>query len=397
MATIERYLFPALTRALSDQRVIVITGMRRVGKTTTLRWLLEQVPSSNKLFLDLERIDQRSVFEERNYELVLNYFRNLGLDPSQPMTVAIDEIQYAPNLPSVVKYLYDHYGIKFILTGSSSYYLKNLFSESLAGRKVVYEMFPLGFGEFLNFRGIPYRRRTELGDMVFDSHEYDRLKDYYDEYVNFGGLPNVVLEPRLDAKREILNDIFSSYINIDVQAMADFRKIGELTQLLKALAFRIGNKLDYSKLSQIVGISRPTLSEYLEFLEKTYVICQLPAFSNPDRSAALGKKLYFLDNGIARILGHPGEGALFENAIFNQLREYGALNYLARGSEYEIDFVLTPSSQEPVGLEVKYHPVVSDQQKLKRITLKSGLQKSWLVGRLPTPGFSEFLWGGLMF
>ena len=135
MATIERYLFPALTRALSDQRAIVITGMRRVGKTTTLRWLLEQIPSTNKLFLDLERIDQRSVFEERNYELVLNYFRNLGLDPSQPMTVAIDEIQYAPNLPSVVKYLYDHYGIKFILTGSSSYYLKNLFSESLSRAK----------------------------------------------------------------------------------------------------------------------------------------------------------------------------------------------------------------------------------------------------------------------
>ena len=397
MTTIERYLFPALQRALSDQRIIVITGMRRVGKTTTLRWLLEQVPSSNKLFLDLERIDQRSVFDERNYELVMNYFRNLGMDPSQPMAVAIDEIQYAPNLPSVVKYLHDHYGIKFILTGSTSYYLKHFFSESLAGRKVVYEMFPLGFGEFLDFRGIPYRRRTELEEMVFDPHEFERLKDYYDEFVNFGGLPNVVLEPKADVKREILNDIFSSYINIDVQTMADFRKIGELTQLLKALAFRIGNKVDYSKLSQIVGISRPTLSEYLEFLEKTYLIYQLPAFSNPDRSVALGKKLYFRDNGIARILGHPGEGALFENAIFNQLREYGELNYLTRGSEHEVDFVLTPAAQEPVGLGVKYHPVASDDLKLKRITQKNEKRKSWLVGQLATPEFSEFIWGGLIF
>jgi hypothetical protein len=76
MTKIERYLFPALQRAMSDQRIIVVTGMCMVEKTTTLRWLLEQVPSSNKLFLDLERIDQRSVFEERNYELVLNYFRD---------------------------------------------------------------------------------------------------------------------------------------------------------------------------------------------------------------------------------------------------------------------------------------------------------------------------------
>jgi predicted AAA+ superfamily ATPase len=109
-----------------------------VGKTTTLRWLLEQVPSPNKIYLDLERLDQRAVFAQANYDLALNYLVNRGLDAAQPMTVALDEIQYAPNLPSVVKYLIDHFGIKFILSGSSSYYLKHLFSESLAGRKVVY-------------------------------------------------------------------------------------------------------------------------------------------------------------------------------------------------------------------------------------------------------------------
>ncbi|MDX9865760.1 MAG: AAA family ATPase, partial [Anaerolineaceae bacterium] len=124
----------------------------------------------------------------------------------------------------MVKYLYDHHRIKFLLTGSSSYYLKNYFSESMAGRKIVYEMFPLGFGEFLDFRGSPYRRRTTLAEMRFDPHEFERLKTCYEEFVTFGGLPNVVLEPRLEVKREILNDIFSSYINIDVPSMADFRK-----------------------------------------------------------------------------------------------------------------------------------------------------------------------------
>ena len=397
MKIIERSLFPSLKKALPDQRVIVITGMRRVGKTTTLRWLLDQVPSKNKFFLDLERLDQRAVFQESNYELVLTYLRNLGMDPDQPMTVALDEIQYAPNLPSVVKYLYDHHGIKFLLTGSSSYYLKHFFSESMSGRKIVYEMFPLGFGEFLDFRGIPYRRRTLLEEMRFDLHEFERLKGQYDEFLTFGGLPNVVLEPKPDVKREILNDIFSSYINIDVHAMADFRKMGELQQLLKTLAMRIGNKVDPSKLSQIVGISRPTLNEYLEFLEKTYVIYQLPAYAGPDKAAALGKKLYFRDNGIASILAHPGEGALFENAVFNQLREYGELAYLAKGNEYEVDFVLTSSGEQPAGLEVKYNPVAADAQKLKRIAQKNGLSKSWVVGRYYTPGFADFLWGGSIF
>ena len=397
MQIIERALFPSLKTALTDQRAIVITGMRRVGKTTSLHWLLDQVGSDNKIYLDLERLDQRAIFQEANYEVVLNYFRNLGMDTSQPMTIALDEIQYVPNIPSVVKYLYDHYRMKFLLTGSSSFYLKNYFSESMAGRKIVYEMFPLSFGEFLDFRGVPYRARSSLQEMRFDPFEFERLKSYYDEYIEFGGLPNVVLEPKPEVKREILNDIFSSYINIDVQAMADFRKIGELQSLLKALAIRIGNKLDYTKLSQIIGISRPTLNEYLEFLEKTYIIYRLPAYAAPDKAVSLGKKLYFRDNGIASILAHPGEGALFENSIFNQLYSYGELAYLAKGNEYEIDFILTPPNDKPVAVEVKYHPIENDDKKLKRISQKNGLTQSWVVGRYPTPSFLDFLWAGLVF
>jgi predicted AAA+ superfamily ATPase len=394
MKTIDRFIFPVLKKALSDQRIVVITGMRRVGKTTTLRWLLDQVPYSNKVYLDLERLDQRAVFQESNYDLVLNYLRNRGLDTSQPMTVALDEIQYAPNLPSVVKYLYDHHGIKFLLTGSSSYYLKHYFSESMAGRKVVYEMFPLGFGEFLDFRGVPYHRRYSLDEMRFDPNEFERLKSYYDEFVTFGGLPDVVLESRTEARREILQDVFSSYINIDVRAMADFRKTSELQQLIRMLALRIGNKLDYTKLSQVIGISRPTLSEYLEFLEKTYVIHRLPAYAGPDKAAALSKKLYFRDNGIASILAQSGEGALFENAVFNQLAGQGELAYLSKGNEYEIDFVLTPPGAQPVGLEVKYHPVEADTQRLKRNARRHGFDHSWVIGKYPTPGFENFLWGG---
>ena len=397
MQTVDRSLFPHIKSALSDNRVIVITGMRRVGKTTTLRWLLDQVPSDNKLYMDLERLDTRAVFEEQNYELILNYFRNIGLDTSKPLTIALDEIQYVPNLPSVVKYLVDHHGIKFLLTGSSSFYMKNYFSESLSGRKVIYEMFPLGFGEFLDFKQVPYRRRSTWEEMRFDPFEYERLKNYYNEYIEFGGLPSIVLEPRVEVKREILQDIFSSYINIDVQAMADFRKINELQLLLKALAIRIGNKIDITKLSQIVGISRPTLLSYLEFLEKTYVIYQLPSFAGVDRSIALGKKLYFLDNGIASILGNPGEGALFENAVFNQLRSYGTLAYLSRGNQYEIDFVLSSADGASIGMEAKYHPVDSDDQKLKRIAEKNQITQSWLIGRSSTPNFENFFWGGLIF
>lgn len=393
MPTYPRLIFPALQGALADQRAIVITGMRRTGKTTSLRWLLDQVPGENKVYLDLERLDQREVFQERNYDLVLDYLRNRGMNVDQPMTVALDEIQNVPNLPSVVKYMHDTYQIKFLLTGSSSFYLKNFFTESLAGRKVVFEIFPLTFGEYLDFHGVPHVQKEQFADMQYDVHEYERLKGLYEEFVMYGGMPDVVLETRPVARREILNDIFSSYINIDVRALADFRKIGELEQLMHLLALRIGNKLDISKLASTTGLSRPTVMQYLDFLEMTYVIHRLPAYAGGEKSSALAKKLYFCDNGIASVLANMSEGVLFENAIYNQLRPYGTLNYLAKGSEYEIDFILTVNGSS-TALEAKYHPIPSDDQKLKRISGRYSFTQAWLVGKFPVPGFQQFIWGG---
>jgi hypothetical protein len=396
MPTYPRVIFQALKDALSDQRAIVITGMRRTGKTTSLRWLLDQVPGQNKTYLDLERLDQREVFQESNYDLVLDYLRNRGMDSNLPMTVALDEIQYVPNLPSVVKYLHDTYRIKFLLTGSSSFYLKNYFTESLAGRKIVFEMFPLTFGEFLDFHSIPCRRKEHFSDMRFDQHEYERLKGFYEDFVMYGGLPDVVLETRPTVRRDLLNDIFSSYINIDVHALADFRKIGELKQLMHLLALRIGNKLDITKLASTIGLSRPTVIQYLDFLEMTYVIHRLPAFAGGEKSSALARKLYFCDNGIASVLANLSEGVLFENAVFNQLKNYGTLNYLAKGSEYEVDFIVT-TEKGSSALEAKYHPILSDDQKLKRIATKYGFTETWLVGKYPAPGFQQFVWSGLIF
>jgi predicted AAA+ superfamily ATPase len=393
MPTYPRSIFTALQSALADQRAIVITGMRRTGKTTSLRWLLDQVPGKNKIYLDLERLDQREVFRENNYDLVLDYLRNRGIDPNQHITVALDEIQNVPNLPSVVKYLHDTYQIKFLLTGSSSFYLKNYFTESLAGRKVVFEMFPLTFGEFLDFHSIPYRRKEHLSEMLFNPHEYERLKGLYEEYVMYGGMPDVVLETRPAVRREILNDIFSSYINIDVRALADFRKIGELEQLMHLLALRIGNKLDITKLASTSGLSRPTVMQYLDFLEMTYVIHRLPAYAGGEKPSALARKLYFCDNGIASVLANLSEGILFENAVYNQLRSYGTLNYLTKGSEYEIDFIVKADGSS-TALEAKYHPILSDDQKLRRISDRYGFSQAWLVGKYPAPGFTQFIWGG---
>jgi predicted AAA+ superfamily ATPase len=110
---------------------IIVTGMRRTGKTTLLRLIFSQINSANKIFLDLENPLNRRYFEESNYEKIKSTLEILGLDFTIKANIFIDEIQFVRTLPSIIKYLIDHYQAKFFLTGSSSFYLKNLCSESL--------------------------------------------------------------------------------------------------------------------------------------------------------------------------------------------------------------------------------------------------------------------------
>jgi predicted AAA+ superfamily ATPase len=166
--------------------------MRRTGKTTLIRQLLLASDIRQQVYFDLERIDNRELFSEKNYDNIVLALAQRGLVFSKKVLIAIDEIQLAPNLPSVVKYLYDHYNIKFVLTGSSSYYLKNCFSESLAGRKKIFEVYPLTFRELLRCKGIEMPRVSPWEVQPFVSATYERLKPWYEEYINFGGFPFVL-------------------------------------------------------------------------------------------------------------------------------------------------------------------------------------------------------------
>lgn len=320
-----RTIYPELLAHAQTPLVTVLTGMRRTGKTTLVKQLLADVPNKNSLYLDLERPDIRELFAQKNYETIRDSFIVQGLSPDRPMIVALDEIQFAPEVPSVVKYLYDHHKIKFIVTGSSSYYLKNLFSESLAGRKKIFELYPLTFGEFLDFKNIPHARgEWKMGEIR--GHEYARLNGYYEEFVQFGGFPQVVLANSEVTKREMLADIMASYINIDVQTLTDVADVRSLYTIAKMLAGRVGSRIEYTTLSRLTGVSRPTLTNYITFFEKTYLIRTIGVYTkNPAREIVKARKLYFCDTGLANTLAELGSGAQFENTLYNQLSHLGEL------------------------------------------------------------------------
>ncbi len=386
-----RKIFPLLQKHLDKKQITVLTGMRRTGKTTLVKQLLADVPLTNKLYFDLERLDNRQLFSEKNYDNIIVALQSRGLKFNQKTLIAIDEIQLVPNIPSVLKYLYDNFNIKFIITGSSSYYLRNLFSESLSGRKKIFELYPLDFGEFLIFKEIKLAQKTLKRSVAFQMDEYERLKLYYEEFINYGGFPEIVLEKDFNSKKDLLFDIASSYINKDIKLLADFRDINAIYNLLKLLASRTGSRVDVSKLANVSGLSRITVQNYLELFEKTYFIQLLPVYAkSADREIVKAKKLYFSDTGILNILSQVSSGAQFENAVFCQLRHWGQLRYYSLKSGKEIDFIL----DQKTALEIKETPTASDYKNLIYLAKKIGLASVKLIGRYPTPRFSKYLWGG---
>ena len=139
--------------------------MRRVGKTFLLQDLFNQITTKNKIILDLEKPENRQIFSEESYNAINQNLKLLGLslvdkEPGQAQIntqrawVFLDEIQYLKKVAPIIKYLSDHYWIKFIVTSSSSFYLKNLFSESLSGRKIIFTLSPLDFSEFLKQKSL---------------------------------------------------------------------------------------------------------------------------------------------------------------------------------------------------------------------------------------------------
>ena len=370
-----------LKNQLKFREIVVLTGMRRVGKTTLMRWLFDQVQSPNKVFLDLENLIDQKVFDEIDFNNIWHNLKPYGISSKTKSYIFVDEIQLMPQAIKAIKYLYDHYDVKFFITGSSSFYLKNLFPESLAGRKVVFELFPLTFQEFLIFKEVPKPEIKSFGRKVNEKNfvNYEKYKKFYDEYLQFGGFPQVVLQDDIQQKQYYLNDIFNSYFEKDVKTLADFRSLNTLREFIFILMQRTGSKLDISKLASELKISRPTVYSYLNFLSSTYFLHLVPPYSKSiDREVSSAKKVYFCDTGLLNWLTRLSEGALFENVIFNQIKSYGEIKYYQKRSGAEIDFVIPEQS---LAFEVKITATERDLKKLERLSSELNFKKYFIISK----------------
>jgi predicted AAA+ superfamily ATPase len=371
-----RTIFNDIERHLYTPEAVILTGMRRTGKTTLLNFIQERLSSENKLFLDLENPLNRKYFEEEDYERIKSTLEFLGINFKKRAYVFLDEIHHIKKLPSVVKYLIDHYKVKFFLTGSASFYLKNLFTESLAGRKVIFEVFPLTFREFLAFKQAKFKMPKNVA--VITKAVFDTIDRLYDEYLLYGGFPEVVLKDTAQAKAKALEDIFTSFFQLEVLQFGDFRRNEVIRDLMLMLMQNTGSKTDIQKISRDMKISRPTLYDYIAFLEGTYFIKTIRPFSK-GRSTEIRKmpKVYVCDTGLANHFTRLAAGHIFENSVFLNLRIQGEINYYQKKSGVEIDFIL----DKKYAYEVKINPSETDVRRLKELSKEIGIEKGAIISK----------------
>lgn len=364
-----RKILKPLERFLGKREIIVVHGARQTGKTTLLKIIMEKlikeknIPKGNIFYFDLEDFDLLEMFNKGHREVIAYVQSRTGeFKKARKIYLLIDEIQYLSHPSSLLKILHDHYAwLQLIVSGSSSFQIKSKFRDSLVGRTVEFELFPLDFEEFLVFKGESFNLYGRAFESTFANKEVSRL---FKEYLIYGGYPRVVLEDSVEAKTIYLKQVIDTYIKKDIRDLGHIRDVERFNKLLRVLADKTGSLVNILELSNTVGISRKTIEDYLFIMENTYVIKLLcPFFSNLRSEISKMPKIFFEDTGVANLLKYGFfiekiEGGLFENAVYCLLRSLlgrEPIKYWRTKQKSEIDFVADlPRQKVPIEAKISY-------------------------------------------
>jgi len=288
-----------LEKLVRPGKVQIIYGARRVGKTTLLKEYLSGTKSRYRLDSG-DNIRIQHLFESRDFNAVQEYVEGYEL-------VAIDEAQQIKNIGVGLKILVDNNPkLEIVVTGSSSFDLAQSMGEPLTGRKKTILLFPLSLLELQS---------------VYNKQE---MRDQLDSFLLFGMYPEIIISKKKADKIELLRELVDSYLLKDILSLEKVKGSKPLFDLLKLLAFQIGNEVSLTELATQVRLDVKTVARYLDILEKGFVIKRIGAFSRNLRKEIVSKaKYYFYDVGVRNAVisqfnaleDRNDVGGLFENFV----------------------------------------------------------------------------------
>lgn len=326
MSLIDRSLEGTITKRLHQGKAIILVGARQTGKTTLVRKVLG---NPEHLFLNGDDPTVRTMLSGINSEQLR---RLLG----EHRVVFLDEAQRISGIGITLKIITDQFPeVQLLVSGSSSFDMAHELNEPLTGRKWEYTLFPISWREFEDHVG------------------YLHAEQQLETRLLYGSYPEIVSSP--GEERERLQQLVGSYLYRDILAYAGIRKPEVLDRLLQALALQVGSEVNYNELAETTGLNKATVANYIDILEKGYVVFRLNSFSrNLRNEIKRTRKIYFHDNGVRNaIVGsfqpldlRPDKGPLWENFLVserlkrNMYRSTGARMYFWRTrQQQEIDYV----------------------------------------------------------
>ncbi|MBL7159590.1 ATP-binding protein, partial [Candidatus Microgenomates bacterium] len=291
MKFIQRKIYSDLKKHLKKPEISLILGPRQAGKTTLMLKLADELETNKtpNVYFNLDIIEDKQYFKSQ-HALLDRIEKTIA---KKKAVVFIDEIQRLENAGLFLKGLYDlKTDLKFIVSGSGSLELKADIIEPMTGRKKVFYCLPLSFSEFAGYKlDVQFKQISENLDA--NPYETERL---IKEYLTFGGYPRVVLAQTEKEKSDVLQEIYQSYLEKDVQLLLKVEKETAFQALIKLLASQVGSLINKTELSSTLGLTQKTLDKYLYFLEKTFVIYLVrPFFTNVRKELRKSPKVYFSD------------------------------------------------------------------------------------------------------
>lgn len=316
-----------------SSQIILILGLRQTGKTT----LAKAVCSERKYqMFNFDLASDQQEFAEASRHSLANFAKRY-----KNQVIFVDEVQKLPEATGIIKYLYDNYKIKFILTGSSELKIRKNFGDSLTGRIKHFKLYPLSLKEILVQEG--QIKETEMPT-------FDQSQIKLQSYLIFGSLPN--LENILSEDHiAYLKDFVDSLLSKDVLEISDIRKSTKIYALSRFLAMQIGQLVNVNELANLLELSRPSLYKYLDILEQLNIIERAYPVSTKKRKSISEKfKVYFTDLGVRNLLVNNFEsfqtrldrGALLENAVYLGIKR----NFDYSSKLYKMGFFRSKSGSE---------------------------------------------------
>ncbi len=377
---IKRRLFQEIISLLKRKEIFAIVGPRQAGKTTLLKIIADylktkySISPGNIFYFNFEDPLLINEFEENPAEFVKSRLKN------GKVYFFFDEFHYTKEGGKKLKLLYDLFPqAKIFISGSSSLELTFATAKYLVGRIFYFRLFPLDFAEFLEYKAPDLissfeKQRIWLENYLMAGKELSfpkqsiferRFANFWEEFITFGGYPEVVKTREKEVKIKVLENVVSTYLQREIRTLLLVEDVGGYQSLLRILASQSGDLLNLNQVSNDSGLNFLLLKKHLEILKETFVIQKISPFHH-NITSELRKtpKVYFLDNGLRNLLlnnfsslvKRPDKGKIGEMFVFQQffkrLKAQEKINFWRTRGGAEVDFVFT-SGEEEIALEVK--------------------------------------------